>query len=75
LNPRFVEWLMGYPTGWASVASNCTPSVMQLCHYRQHMRSLLWQKLLSEEQEIDLGEEQEIDLGEEQEIDLGEDRT
>lgn len=42
LNPRFVEWLMGYPIGWASVASNSTLSEMPLSQYKQRMRLLLW---------------------------------
>jgi DNA (cytosine-5)-methyltransferase 1 len=46
LNPRFVEWLMGYPTGSASVGNNSTPSEMQWFQFKQRMRSLLWSRLL-----------------------------
>ena len=28
LNPRFVEWLMGFPLGWTDVASWATPSCL-----------------------------------------------
>jgi len=28
LNPRWIEWLMGFPVGWSS--TNSTPSEMQL---------------------------------------------
>jgi len=48
LNPRFVEALMGYPTGWASVASSSTPSETQWFHFKQRMRSLLWQRLFDD---------------------------
>jgi len=52
LNPRFVEWLMGYPMGWASVASSSTPSVTQWCQFKRRMRSLLWQ-VISKEVEVE----------------------
>lgn len=42
LNPRFVEWLMGWPDHWtqhASTGSAC--SAMALSRYRQRMRSAL----------------------------------
>jgi len=25
LNPRFVEWMMGYPTGWTELEDSATP--------------------------------------------------
>lgn len=37
LNPRFTEWMMGWPRKWTR--SECTAT--ELCHYKQHMRSLL----------------------------------
>jgi hypothetical protein len=37
LNPRFVEWLMGLPARW----TGCGCSAMELCRYRQRMRSAL----------------------------------
>lgn len=37
LNPWFVEWLMGWPTGWT--ASEC--SATELCRYRRLMQSAL----------------------------------
>lgn len=37
LNPRFVEWLMGWPPRWTN--SEC--SAMELCHFKQRMRSAL----------------------------------
>lgn len=49
LNPLFVEWLMGWPRGWTSVAlsppaSNASAcSATALCRYRQLMRSALSQ--------------------------------
>lgn len=39
LNPRFVEWLMGWPTGWT--ASEC--SATALCRFKRRMRSALSQ--------------------------------
>lgn len=47
LNPLFVEWLMGWPPGWTSlaltpIASNgCACSAMALSRYKQRMRSEL----------------------------------
>lgn len=38
LNPRFVEWLMGWPFGWAD--SEC--SATALSHYKRRMRSCLY---------------------------------
>jgi len=38
LNPLFVEWLMGWPTGWT--ASECSATELYL--WRQRMRSALW---------------------------------
>lgn len=37
LNPRFVEWLMGWPPMWTS--SGC--SATELCRFKQRMRSAL----------------------------------
>lgn len=34
LNPRFVEWLMGWPDGWTA----CAPAEMALYLYRQRMQ-------------------------------------
>ncbi|TIW20628.1 MAG: hypothetical protein E5V63_31165 [Mesorhizobium sp.] len=39
LNPRFVEWLMGWPPGWT--ASACSATALSL--FKQHMRSALLQ--------------------------------
>ena len=39
LNPLFVEWLMGWPPGWTSFACSATA----LSHWKQRMRSALWQ--------------------------------
>lgn len=39
LNPLFVEWLMGWPTGWT--ASEC--SATALCRFKRRMRSALSQ--------------------------------
>lgn len=47
LNPLFVEWLMGWPPGWTSLAltppaSNaCACSATASSRYRQRMRSAL----------------------------------
>ncbi len=48
LNPRFVEWLMGWPRGWTSAAltppasndSGCSATALSL--WKQRMRSKLW---------------------------------
>lgn len=45
LNPRFVEWLMGWPIGWT--VFGC--SEMELCHYRLRMHFEL-STLVSEEE-------------------------
>ncbi len=37
LNPRFVEWLMGWPIGW----TDCASREMELYQWQQRMRSLL----------------------------------
>lgn len=37
LNPRFVEWLMGWPIGW----TDCGSAATGLCRYRRLMRSSL----------------------------------
>jgi hypothetical protein len=48
LNPLFVEWLMGWPPGWTSLAltppaSNaCACSATELSRFRQRMRSALF---------------------------------
>lgn len=48
LNPLFVEWLMGWPPGWTSLAltppaSNaCACSVTALSLWKRHMRSALF---------------------------------
>lgn len=39
LNPLFVEWLMGWPTGWTASACSAT----ELSRFKQHMRSALSQ--------------------------------
>lgn len=47
LNPLFVEWLMGWPPGWTSLAltppasNDCACSATELYRYKQHMRSEL----------------------------------
>lgn len=42
LNPLFVEWLMGWPPGWTSIASNASAcSATALCRWKQRMRSAL----------------------------------
>lgn len=38
LNPRFVEWLMGFPTGWTA----CGCSAPALFRFKRRMRSALW---------------------------------
>jgi DNA (cytosine-5)-methyltransferase 1 len=38
LNPRFVEWLMGWPLGWTDFA----PVGMEYTRWQQHMRSYLF---------------------------------
>lgn len=45
LNPRFVEWLMGWPEGWTHFAC----SAMELFRFKQRMRSALWQLALPAE--------------------------
>ena len=37
LNPLFVEWLMGWPTGWSDYEYSATA----LYHWKRHMRWLL----------------------------------
>ena len=37
LNPRFVEWLLGWPSGW----TDCDSAVTGLSHYKQRMRTEL----------------------------------
>tara|TARA_Y100000310_G_scaffold186390_1_gene186545 strand:+ start:2173 stop:2559 length:387 start_codon:yes stop_codon:yes gene_type:complete len=37
LNPRFVEWLMGWPYGWSNLASSET----ELSHWQQRMHYAL----------------------------------
>lgn len=39
LNPLFVEWLMGWPTGWTAFACSAT----ELSRFKQRMRSALSQ--------------------------------
>ena len=39
LNPLFVEWLMGWPTGWTAFGCSAT----ELSRFRRHMRSELSQ--------------------------------
>lgn len=42
LNPLFVEWLMGWPHGWTLLAwTDFGCSEMELCHWKQRMRSAL----------------------------------
>lgn len=41
LNPIFVEWLMGWPRGWTV----CASSAMELCLWKQRMRTLLSRRL------------------------------
>lgn len=42
LNPAFVEWLMGWPTGWTSLAPlDCGSREMAWSHWPQRMRSEL----------------------------------
>lgn len=43
LNPRFVEWLMGWPVGWTDVRIGCGPSATELSRWRSRMRSALLQ--------------------------------
>lgn len=43
LNPRFVEWLMGWPVGW--VTASVLPGMVS-CHFRQRLRSSLLQVIL-----------------------------
>lgn len=49
LNPLFVEWLMGWPPGWTSLAltppasNGCACSATALCRFKLHMRSALSQ--------------------------------
>lgn len=42
LNPRFVEWLMGWPPGWTQLAlSDCECSATALSRFKQLMRCAL----------------------------------
>lgn len=49
LNPRFVEWLMGWPTGWTSRSSVGWPNfafwAMVSSRWSRHMRGLFWKWL------------------------------
>lgn len=47
LNPRFVEWLMGWPIGW----TDCDSPATGLCRYRRRMRSQLFGLVCTTEQE------------------------
>ncbi len=38
LNPRFTEWLMGWPIGWTAFA----PVATEWCHWLPHMRGALY---------------------------------
>jgi len=41
LNPAFVEWLMGLPPNWTIAKIGSGPAAMELCHYKQQLRSAL----------------------------------
>ena len=38
LNPRFVEWLMGWPAGWTEIGCSAT----ELSRFKRRMRSCLY---------------------------------
>lgn len=54
LNPRFVEFLMGWAPGWTH--TGCALPATELCRYRQRMRSSLWRLLCSVGVEPALGQ-------------------
>jgi len=39
LNPAFVEWLMGLPSGWTIARTGSGPVATELYHYRQQLQS------------------------------------
>jgi len=39
LNPAFVEWLMGLPSGWTIARIGSGPAATELYHYRQQLQS------------------------------------
>lgn len=41
LNPLFVEWLMGWPSGWSIARIGSEPPETALCHFRRLSRSAL----------------------------------
>jgi len=45
LNPRFVEWLMGWPLGWSETA--CVLPATEWSRWQQAMHSSLWRLLCS----------------------------
>lgn len=58
LNPLFVEWLMGWPRGWTSLAlmppasNDCACSATALSAWKQRMRSALLQLDLPDDQPV-----------------------
>ncbi|MGH7186528.1 MAG: hypothetical protein ACREIB_09680, partial [Pseudomonadota bacterium] len=41
LNPRFVEWLMGWPDNWSAVSIDSAPAGTELSRWLQRMRGAL----------------------------------
>lgn len=51
LNPRFVEWLMGWPVNWTAASTDSAFAATAWCRWSRLMRFALWQLKLSKKTE------------------------